>query len=54
MKKAYYRGIPCYFDLDTSELVGRNWFYDILVDINIWIDLYIVDVEFFPIEIEDD
>ena len=53
IKKAYYRKIPCYFNIETSELWGRNWFYDILVDINIWIDVHIVQVEGFSIYIED-
>jgi hypothetical protein len=44
MKKAYYRGIPAYFDPETNELMGRNVFYDILIDINIWFDVYIVDI----------
>jgi hypothetical protein len=52
MKKAYYRGIPAYFDPETNELMGRNVFYDILIDINIWFDVYIVDIEEFPIWIE--
>jgi len=54
MKKAYYRRIPCYFDIDTHELVGRNWFYDLLVGINIWIDFEILKIEEIPIWIEED
>ncbi len=54
MKKAKYRGIPAYFDINTMELIGRNWFYDLLIDVNVWIDVNIVGVEAFPIEIEDD
>lgn len=53
-RKAYYRGIPAYFNLLTSDLEGRNWLYDVLIDINVWIDIHIVEVETFPILIEDD
>lgn len=54
MKKARYRKIPIYFNPDTGEIKGRNKFYDILVDINIWIDIKIVNIEYFPIWIEED
>ncbi len=53
-KKAYYRKIPAYFNLETSELRGRNKIYDILISINIWIDCNIIQVEEFPILIEED
>jgi len=52
MKRAYYRGIPAYFDPETNELIGRNMFYDLLIDINIWIDVYVINIEEFPIHIE--
>lgn len=54
MKNAYYRGIPCYFDPIDCEIMGRNWFWDILVDINIFIDFTILELEELPIEIEED
>ena len=53
MKKARYRGIPAYFNLETNEIQGRNWIYDILIEINIWIDVNIVEIEEFPILIEE-
>ena len=53
MKKARYRGIPCYFDESSGDLEGRNLFYDILVHINVWIDVNIACVESFEIEIEE-
>lgn len=28
MRKAYYRKIPVYFNPETTELEGRNWFYE--------------------------
>jgi hypothetical protein len=53
MLKAYYRKIPAYFNPETNELYGRNWFYNLLITINLWVDVNIVQVEEFPIEIED-
>ncbi len=53
-KKAYYRSIPAYFNLETNEIKGRNWFYNILISINLWIDINIIEVEEFPIMVEKD
>lgn len=54
MKKAYYRNIPAYFNPANNELCGRNWFYDKLIDINIFFDVHIVRVTEFPILIEEE
>ena len=54
IRNARYRGIPCWFDLETEELIGKNWFYDFLVDINVWLDINVFDVEEFPIWIEEE
>lgn len=54
MRKAYYRWIPAYFDLTTNKLMGRNGFYDILLNISIWIDLNILNVEEIPVWFEED
>lgn len=53
-RKAYYRQIPAYFNMQTNDIEGRNWLYDKLIDINLWIDIYIVGVDGFPIVVEDD
>lgn len=53
MKRAYYRSIPAYFNPETFELEGRNWFYSLLIDLNIWIDVNIIKVDEFPILIEE-
>ena len=53
-RKARYRGIPCYWNPVNDEIVGRNWFYDKLIDIMIWIDLVIIDVDEFPLWVEID
>ncbi len=51
-KKAYYRKIPAYFNEETHELIGRNWFYDILIDWNVWFDFVILELDGLPIFIE--
>ena len=38
-KNAKYRGIPCWYNEDIDELEGKNWLYNILIDINIWVDV---------------
>ncbi len=53
-KKAYYRSIPAYFSLETNELKGRNWFYNILININLWVDVNIIQIEEFPIMMEEE
>jgi len=53
MKKAYYRGIPCYYNPLTGDLEGRNWFWDKLVDINLYIDFEILGLEELPIYIKE-
>lgn len=54
MKKAFYRGIPCYFDIMTSEIKGRDFITDVLLQIMIWMDVNVFQVDGFPIEIEDE
>ena len=53
-KKAHYRSIPAWFDEENNEIFGRNWFCDILIDINIWLDVNVFQVEDFPIYIEEE
>lgn len=53
-KKALYRRIPVYYNEETTEMIGRNWFYDLLAEINAYIDFYILEVEEVPILIEVD
>lgn len=56
IKKGHYRGVPIFMDLTTGEVEGRNWFYDILVDINLFIDTEVLQLEELPIwmEVDDD
>ena len=53
-KNARYRGIPCRYDNVSEEIEGNNWFYDILIEIMIWIDININQIEEFPIWVEVD
>lgn len=52
-KYAYYRNIPAFFNEESEELIGRNWLYDKLIEINIFIDNQILQIDYFPILIED-
>lgn len=52
MKKAHYNGVPCYYDEETGELEGRNKFYDILVDIHLWFDINVFEVDSFEIWVD--
>jgi hypothetical protein len=54
IKKAKYRNIPCLYNNVNDELIGTNWFYNILLDIIIWIDINIFQIEEFPLWIEVD
>ena len=54
MKRAKYRGIPCYYDKFTNELETDNWIYDKLIDLNIWFDFEILQLEELPIWVEQD
>ena len=54
MKNAYYRKIPCYFDDKTSELIGRNVYWELLLQMTLWFDVQIINIEEFPIYIEEE
>lgn len=54
MKKAYYRRIPCFFNAETGDIKGRNFFYDALLDIIIWLDVHVFQVEGFPVFEEEE
>ncbi len=53
-KKAFQRKIPCYYNEETHEIKGRNWFYDQLVGINIFIDFEILGIVELPILVKID
>lgn len=49
---AKFYGIPCYFNADTDELDGRNWFYEKLLLVAIWIESNFPSNDYgFPIKI---
>jgi len=52
-KLAYYRKIPAFYNEKTEELIGRNWFYDKLIGINLLIDFKILMIEDIPILIKE-
>lgn len=45
-KKGHYRKIPIIItDMldDGMEFQGKNWFYNILVELNIWWDFFVLE-----------
>lgn len=57
-KKGHYRRIPIIItdilDDGGMEFQGKNWFYNILVDLNIWWDFFVLELEELPIYVEID
>ena len=51
---AFYRSVPCYYDIVSGEIVGRNWFYDLLIGINVWWDFKVLNLQELPIWLEVD
>lgn len=49
---ARFYGIPVYFQPETNEMIGRNWFYDLLLHLIIPFELFLVDCNEYKIEIE--
>ena len=54
IKKGTYHGIPCLYNPVTEELGGVNWWTDILVCINIWLDYEVFMLKELPIWIDVD
>lgn len=52
-RNARYRFIPCWWNPATDEITGKNWFYDFLIDVMLWIDINIVQVDEFPLWVEE-
>lgn len=49
---AKFYGIPCYFNKNNDALDGRNWFYDKLLIVAVWIESeFPSNDDGFPIEI---
>jgi len=51
---AFYRAIPCYFNISTNEIKGRSWLYDLLIGINVWWDFEVLNLQELPIFLEED
>lgn len=53
--RASFYGVPCYFNVDTSDLAGRWWLCDYLIPVLAWIHNYFVEPFFgygFPIKLK--
>lgn len=44
-------GFRCYFNDNTNDVVGTNWFNDKMIDLFVWLDLTFFENEFFKIKI---
>lgn len=53
-KNATYRGIPCWYNPVLEEVKGKNWFFEILISINIWFDFNVLLIESLPLWVEVD
>lgn len=42
-------GFRCYYNVDTSELKGTNWFNDKMIDLFTWIAINVFDHEGFNV-----
>jgi len=51
--KSKYRHIPCIYNQFTDEIKGINKFCDFLLSIALWIDINIIKVDGFKLEVED-
>ena len=57
MKRGFYRSIPVNIKkarYDFLDIEGKNYFWDLLVKLNLWWDLKVLelDIEELPIEID--
>ena len=50
---AKFYGIPVYFQPEENEMVGRNRFYNLLLDLVIPVILFFSDAEDFGLTIEN-
>jgi len=50
---AKLNGVPVYFQPEENEMVGRNWFYNLLLDIVLTFVVFFCNEEEFKIEIEN-
>lgn len=53
-RNARYRGIPCWYNPFNNELVGKTWLYDKLLQLAVWFDVYVTEVEEFKVWVEVD
>lgn len=45
-------GFRCYFNIDTNEVEGTNWFNDKMIELFIWLDVEVLQFnEYFEVKI---
>lgn len=52
-KLAFYRKIPAYYNESTHEIIGRNWIFDKLIAINVFVDFKLIGIEYLPILVKE-
>lgn len=52
-KKAYYHGVPIWYNEETCEVEPRKRWLSIILDFIIWWDMDVMKVDEFEIYIED-
>lgn len=50
---AKFYGIPVYFQPETNEVIGRNWFYNLLLYLITPFEPFFVSEEGYKIEVEN-
>ena len=50
---AKFYGIPVYYQPEEKEMIGRNWFYNFLLEIVLTFVVFFSDEEEFELEIEN-
>ena len=53
-RHAKYAGIPCWFHLWDNTLIGKNWFYNLILDWCLYFDINIAQIQIFKIELIED
>ena len=36
-------GFRCYFNVDTNDVIGTNWFNDKMIELFIWLDVEVLE-----------
>lgn len=48
---AKFYGFKCYFNENTGDVEGTNWFNNKMIELFVWLDLNLTDNEVFAFQI---